>query len=68
MSPKNYIRVRELPAEERAPFSRWLQRQACPVLLGVPDNEQDAAYVWDYRRWVELQKMPAPGKSMLKDC
>lgn len=38
MSRKNHIGVHELPAEKRAPLSRWLHRQACPILPGGPDN------------------------------
>ena len=52
---KNYVRIRDLPEEQRAPFFQWLRHQACPVLLDVPDDEQDAAYAYDYLRWLRLE-------------
>lgn len=59
----NPVRIRDLPLEERAPFSAWLKHQACPMLPGVPDEEQDGAYMWDYQRWLELRNRPQVGRS-----
>lgn len=46
-----WLRLRDLPGTERAPFETWLNGQACPVVDGIPMEDQDFYYPWDYARW-----------------
>jgi hypothetical protein len=48
---QKWPRMRDLPENERAPFNKWLNGQTCPVIEGIPIEEQDAYYPWDYDRW-----------------
>jgi hypothetical protein len=47
----HWPRIRELPKDEQKPFRQWLSGQTCPLMSGVPHEEQDAFYPWDYDRW-----------------
>jgi len=48
-----YIRISELPEEEREPFSKWMAGQTRPV---IPELEpQDAVYPWDYENWLNYK-------------
>ena len=53
--PQEWPRLRDLPTAERARFEHWLRGQTCPVIEGVPDDDQDAYYQWDYDRWKARQ-------------
>lgn len=44
-------RIRDLPEREREPFNRWLSGQTRPLMMGVPEHEQDGYFPWDYDRW-----------------
>ncbi len=46
-----YPRLRDLPAVERAAFADWLNGQTCPWIDGLPIEEQDSYYPWDYDSW-----------------
>ena len=46
-------RLRDLPTVEQKPFDEWLVGQTRPMIEGVPMEEQDAYYEWDYKRWKE---------------
>lgn len=48
---REWPRIQDLPEEERFPFAEWLYGQTCPWVEGVPADEQDAYYPWDYQRW-----------------
>lgn len=47
-----FVRISELPVEERKPFLTWLWGKGCPW----PDGEEadNCAYVHDYRWWVNI--------------
>lgn len=45
------FRIRDLPQEERQPFTKWLAYQTRPLLEGVPMEEQDGYFPWDYQSW-----------------
>ena len=47
----NFLRIRDLFEAEQEPFSKWLRGQTVPLMDGVPMEEQDAFYQWDYDRW-----------------
>jgi len=47
----HWPRIRDLPEAARAPFRKWLSGQTVPMIDGVPYEEQDAYYPWDYERW-----------------
>lgn len=51
MSDFQWPRVRDLPENERQPFTEWLVGQTMPVVDGAPDADQDAYYPWDYQSW-----------------
>ena len=51
MHTPQWSRVRDLPEEERAPFTEWLDGQTRPMLDGIPMEEQDGYYDHDYRNW-----------------
>lgn len=46
-------RIRDLPAAEREPFSRFLTGQTRPCIMvdGKIDPESDGYYPWDYENW-----------------
>lgn len=44
-------RLRDLPADQRTAFNRWLLGQTCPWLEGIPESEQDGYFPGDYERW-----------------
>lgn len=44
-------RIRYLPAKEQEPFRAWLVGQTRPWIDGEADDQQDAFYEHDYRRW-----------------
>lgn len=46
-----YPRLRDLPEAEREAFKKRLTGQTVPVVHGVPMDEQDFYYPWDYDRW-----------------
>jgi len=46
-----YVRTSEMPESDRLHFEHWMFGQTRPL---IPDiDPQDAAYMWDYRRWRE---------------
>ena len=51
----NWPRVKDLPEQDREPFTRWLDDygQTRPLIDGVPMEQQDGYYEWDYGRWKE---------------
>lgn len=51
--PKEYRwpRLRNLPPEEQKPFWEWMIGRTLPYVEGVPREEQDFFYPWDYRDW-----------------
>lgn len=44
-------RLRDLPEPERAAFRKALGGQTVPWVDGVPQEDQDFFYPWDYERW-----------------
>ena len=50
---KPFPRIRDLPKNEQPYFEHWLWGQTRPLIEGLPDEEQDAYYPWDYERWKE---------------
>jgi len=46
--PTKWPRVKDLPQEQQASFNQFLEGQTRPVIEGVPDEEQDGYYPWDY--------------------
>lgn len=44
-------RVRDLPKREQKAFRKALNGQTVPLINGLPYDEQDAYYPWDYERW-----------------
>jgi 3',5'-cyclic AMP phosphodiesterase CpdA len=44
-------RVRDLPEEERKPFTKRLRGQTRPMIEGISMDDQDAFYPWDYQDW-----------------
>lgn len=44
-----YMRLSELPEEDREPFKKWLEGQQLPIVPDVPD----AFYAQDYRLWIK---------------
>lgn len=49
--PQNWPRIKDLPEKERKPFSTFLYGQTRPLIDGVPMEEQDAYYSWDYENF-----------------
>jgi hypothetical protein len=47
----HWPRIRDLPIDDQEPFRKWLRGQTFPIIKGVPGDEQDAYYEWDYQRW-----------------
>jgi len=47
----NFPRIRDLPEEERGPFTEELAGQTRPWVEGVPKEDQDFYYSWDYEKW-----------------
>lgn len=47
----SYVRLKELPKEERSEFSEWLYGQTMPIIPEL--DEQDAIYLRNYERWKE---------------
>lgn len=56
-----YPRLRDLPEDEQKPFKRWLRGQTIPLEEGVPMEDQDFYYPWDYDRWVRQGKKADQG-------
>ena len=46
-----FPRIRELPKEEQEPFREAMQNKEMPWLRGIPENEQDGFWLYDYARW-----------------
>lgn len=57
-SPPQWPRIRDLPEDEREPFSEWLIGQTCPDIEGAPLAEQDGYYRHDYESWKRLTFRP----------
>lgn len=55
MNHKNWPKIRDLPEDEKIPFSHWLTGKTVPIINGPPDTEQDAFYPWDYKMWKSIQ-------------
>lgn len=51
MSDEKWPRLRDLAEEERESFEKWLRGQTVPWIDGLPRDEQDAFYPWDYETW-----------------
>ena len=47
----NWPRIKDLPEDEREPFSQWLGGQTRPFIEGLSWDEQDGYYESDYERW-----------------
>lgn len=47
----DWPRIRRLPPEEQAPFRAWLGNAKRPLFEGVPDDEQDGYFPWDWEEW-----------------
>lgn len=52
----HWHRIKDLPSQEQVPFRKWLSGQTCPLIEGLPYDQQDAYYQWDYDRWKEHLK------------
>ena len=48
---KPWPRLRDLPEAERIEFEKALRGQTYPLIDGLPMEEQDAYYPWDYAGW-----------------
>lgn len=48
---QQWPRIRDLPADERRPFTQWLEHQTRPWIEGESDENQDGYYSHDYDRW-----------------
>lgn len=44
-------RIKDLSLVERKQFTAWLEGQTCPLIEGIPMDEQDGYFSWDYERW-----------------
>jgi hypothetical protein len=53
---ENWPRIKDLPAEEREEFQTYLSGQTCPLIAGLPLEDQDGYYPWDYDRF--KRKLP----------
>lgn len=49
--PDHCPRIRDLPENERGPFSKWLNGQTVPRIVGERMENQDGYYSRDYERW-----------------
>lgn len=47
----DWPRIRNLPVDEQLPFWKWLHHQTRPLVEGLPHEEQDFYYPWDYDTW-----------------
>jgi hypothetical protein len=47
----DWPRIRELPVHEQVPFWTLLHGQTRPLVEGLPFEEQDFFYPWDYDSW-----------------
>lgn len=45
---KEFPRIRDLPKKEQKAFRKFLYGQTVPVVEGVPVEDQDFYYSWDY--------------------
>lgn len=61
-----FLRISELPAEEREPFVSWLRGQCCPL----PDGEEEGncAYVHDYKEWVQRGRPNGLAEEIARDA
>lgn len=61
-----FLRISELPAEEREPFVNWLRGQCCPL----PDGEEEGncAYVHDYKRWMQRGRHNGLAEEIARDA
>lgn len=48
---RSFPRLRDLLEEERKKFGAWLVGSACTWIEGLPHEEQDAYYPWDFDHW-----------------
>jgi len=48
---ETFNRIRNLPEDERKPFSEYLAGQTRPWIEELPEDEQDFFYPSDYQRW-----------------
>ena len=60
----HWPRIRDLPEAERVPFRKWLTGQTVPMIDGLPYEEQDGYYRWDYERW-RAQNARKAGKAVV---
>lgn len=56
LNEAQWPRIRDLPPDEQAPFREFLTGQTLPLLDGVPMEEQDGYYPWDYDNWKRKPK------------
>jgi len=49
----SYIKIDELPKEERSPFKKWIKYNKIyqPIVFKKDGVLEDAAYAWDYETW-----------------
>lgn len=45
----SYVRISDIPLDEREELEEWLDGQARPTIEGL--DTQDALFSWDYKRW-----------------
>lgn len=45
----SYVRISDIPLDERKELEDWLDGQARPIIEGL--DTQDALFSWDYKRW-----------------
>lgn len=48
---EDWPRVKDLPKGEQEAFVKWLEGQSRPLIEGIPEDEQDGYFPWDYTRW-----------------
>lgn len=61
-----FVRISELPVEERKSFLAWLRGQCCPL----PDGEVEGncAYVHDYKMWLQLDRPNGLAEETARDA
>jgi len=53
---EDWPRIKDLPKDEQKEFERFLRGQTCPYIDGLPIEEQDGYYPWDYTRWKAIKE------------
>lgn len=47
----HYVVIPELPEEQQALFTKWLDGQTVPIVGEEGENKFKCAYKWDYDQW-----------------